>query len=175
VIVLVCTPSETPIETDEPVIEIGSPRELNVSVKAVVLTPYGSRPEGSRLFVGENEYEFPPENVMVFEVRVAIAHSWAYRISEATIFAAPSTEVLEVAMPMFNLGIATAARIAIIIMMRITSMMVKPFKFGVRSKASGPEGPLARRELGVFIPHSAIHDPHFKCSLFIVYRPSYII
>jgi hypothetical protein len=97
---------------------------------------------------------------MVFEVRVAMAHSWVYRMSEAIILAAPSTEALEEVPPKSILGNTIAATIPMMIMTTMTSIKVIPFEFGVRSS-----------EFGVFIPKSAFRTPQ----LFIVHRSRFIV
>ena len=85
-IVLVCPLPET--VTDPPPPAIGSPNELKVTVKLLpITTPDGSRPEESRFPTGLKVYTVgvAVEKVTVFETLLAIADSWAYRISEAII------------------------------------------------------------------------------------------
>jgi hypothetical protein len=66
---------------------------------------------------------------MLLETRLAMAHSWVYRISEATIFAAPATEALEEVPPKSILGNMIAAKIPMMIMTAMTSMRVNPKGF----------------------------------------------
>jgi hypothetical protein len=133
VIVFVCIPLET--VTDPPPPVVGSPIELKVIVKLLlVVTPEGSRPEGSRLLVGLKVYtEEPGVKVTLFETRFAIANSCAYRISEAIIYAAPSTEALEEVNVRFNLGITMADSIPMITKTVSNSIKVIPLEFGVLS------------------------------------------
>jgi hypothetical protein len=55
-----------------------------------------------------------------------MAHSCVYLISEAIIFAAPSTEALEEVAPKSILGKTVAARIPIMIMTTMSSIRVNP-------------------------------------------------
>jgi hypothetical protein len=79
VIVLETPPPETVTDqTPGGTVVIGSPRELKVIAKSLlIVTPSGSRPEGSRLLGGPNVYRVgvAVEKVIVLETRFAIANS----------------------------------------------------------------------------------------------------
>ena len=107
-----------------------------------MVTPDGRRPEGSIPLEGLKVYTVgvAVEKVTVLETRFAIAHSWTYRISDATIKAAPSTEAV-VERVKSILGIRKAAKIPTMIIIRITSIRVNPLDWGLRNAECGIETP----------------------------------